>query len=687
MRDYTTDAIRNLCVVAHAGAGKTSLIEAMLYSSGAIARMGRVEDGTTVSDFDPDEVSRRTTLAATPCIAEWREHKLNLIDSPGYEDFYGELESALRVADAAIIVVDAVQGVAGGTEKVWAAAERHNLPRAIVVNHLDGEDADYDKVLASVQDLLGVQPVRVTLPVGAGSSLTGVVDLLAMRGVQLAADGKTAEVGDIPADVEGAAEEAREALIEAAAEGEDSLTEKYLEGEELSAEEVAEGLRAAFRERVAIPAFAVSAIKNVGVSVLLDFIVDCFPSPADVPVPATLSGEEVTLTADASGPLAVLVFKTVTDPFSGRLNLFRVYSGTLGVESVQNTSRGEAERISKVNHPSGKQQIEAKQIVAGDIGTVVKLAASGTGDTLARPDKPYVLAPVSFPAPTLSLAVFPMTEGDDDRLIAGITRIADEDPSFHVSRNNDTKETIISGLGEQHLTVSLERAKRKFNVNARTAAPKIAYRETFAKAVKGVEYTHKKQTGGSGQYARIVVDVEPLPRGGGYEFVDKIFGGAIDQQYRPSVDKGMQASMTEGVLCGFPVVDLRVSLVDGKTHPVDSKDIAFQIAGREGFKKAAEMAGIVLLEPVMNLEILVPEDSMGDVIGDLNGRRGHVMGMDQVNNRQLIRAEVPLAEMSRYHTDLRAMTRARGTFTMTLSHYAEVPREAQEKIVTAIKQG
>jgi elongation factor G len=683
MKEYQTSSIRNVSVVAHAGVGKTSLIEAMLYAAGAIERMGAVGSGTTVSDHDPDEISRQTTLAATPCIVEWRDRKMNILDTPGYEDFYGELESALSVSDAALVLVDAAQGVEGGTEKVWDAAVRHGLPRAIVVNRMDAEGADLPKALASIREALGLRPVLLHVPVGSGVSFSGVVDVLGMRSLAYTAGERSPSEGSIPEDVQGLVEESREQLIEAAAEGEDDLTEKYLQGEELTPSELIRGLRAAVRNGVAVPVLCAAATGNTGVSAVLDFIVDVFPSPAESPVTALLAGEEVQLEADPNGPLAARVFKTIADPYAGRLSLFRVYSGTLGVESVQNTTRSVSERIAKVAHPHGRQQVDAAAVVAGDIGCVVKLANTGTGDTLARADKPLRLPTIEFPRPTLALAVFPMTEGDEDRLSSALGRIADEDPSFVVGRNADTKELIVSGLGDMHIAVALDRAKRKFNANARTAPPQIAYRETITRAAKGVEYTHKKQTGGAGQYARVVVDVEPLPRGAGYEFVDRIFGGAIDQPFRPSVDKGVQAAMAEGVLAKYPVVDLRLSLVDGKTHPVDSKDIAFQIAGREVFKKAVQTAGLVLLEPIMNVDILVPEDAVGDVMGDLNARRGRVMGMEQQGSKQLIRAQVPLAEMARYHTDLKGMTRARGSFTMELAQYEEVPRDQQEKIVAA----
>ncbi|MAF09012.1 elongation factor G [Candidatus Poribacteria bacterium] len=681
MKQYQTDAIRNIAAVAHADVGKTSLIEAMLYHAGAIHKMGSVNEGDTVSDYDPDEVERKTTLAVTPCVAEWKDHKLNLLDTPGYEDFYGEVESALRVVEGALVLIDGERGVEGGTEKVWALVKKYETPCAIVVNRMDGEQAESQKALATVEEILETTALPLNLPIGGGQAFEGVVDLLTMRALTYGADGKTVTEGDIPDDLAGLAEEAREALVEAAAESDEELLDKYFEDGELSDAEVARGLKTGIREGLIVPALHVAAEKGVGVSAVLDFITACLPSPADVPVKAAVNGEETEIEADADGPLAAFVYKTIFDPYAGRLSLFRVYSGSLGVENVQNTTRAASERVGKVAHRQGGQDVDASVIVAGDFGAVAKLADTATGDTLARAEAPIHLPPVEFPRPAYSRAVFPEREGDDDRLSTALSRLAEEDPTLHVTRNNETDQTLLEGLGDQHLTMALAKAKRKFNANARLDLPKIAYRETITKTVKEVDYTHRKQTGGAGQYAKVVITMEPTARGDGYEFVDKIFGGAIDQQFRPSVDKGVKQAMAEGVIAGYPMVDFRVTLVDGKTHPVDSKDIAFQTAGRGAFREAAAKAGAVLLEPIMSVNILVPEEMMGDVIGDMNGRRGRVMGMEQVGRRQVIQATVPLAEMSRYQTDLKSMTSARGSYTMELSHYEAVPGDVQEKIV------
>ncbi|MBT3270462.1 elongation factor G [Candidatus Poribacteria bacterium] len=681
MKQYPTDAIRNIAAVAHADVGKTSLIEAMLYHAGAIHKMGSVNEGDTVSDYDPDEVERKTTLAVTPCVAEWKDHKLNLLDTPGYEDFYGEVESALRVVEGALVLIDGERGVEGGTEKVWALVKKYEKPCAIVVNRMDGEQAESQKALATVEEILETTALPLNLPIGSGQALEGVVDLLTMRALTYGADGKTVTEGDIPDDLAGLAEEAREALVEAAAESDEELLDKYFEDGELSDDEVARGLKAGIREGLIVPALHTAAEKGIGVSAVLDFITSCFPSPADVPVTAAVNGEETEIEADADGPLAAFVYKTIFDPYAGRLSLFRVYSGSLGVEHVQNTTRAASERVGKVVHRQGGQDVDASVIVAGDFGAVAKLADTATGDTLARADAPIHLPPVEFPRPAYSRAVFPEKDGDDDRLSTALSRLAEEDPTLHVTRNNETDQTLLEGLGDQHLTMALAKAKRKFNASARLDLPKIAYRETITKTVKEVDYTHRKQTGGAGQYAKVVITMEPTARGDGYEFVDKIFGGAIDQQFRPSVDKGVKQAMADGVIAGYPMVDFRVTLVDGKTHPVDSKDIAFQTAGRGAFREAAAKAGAVLLEPIMTVSILVPEEMMGDVIGDMNSRRGRVMGMEQVGRRQVIQATVPLAEMSRYQTDLKSMTSARGSYTMELSHYEAVPGDVQEKIV------
>ncbi|GIX07539.1 MAG: elongation factor G [Candidatus Poribacteria bacterium] len=685
MKQYTSDRIRNVVVAAHAKVGKTKFIEAALYTAGAVRQLGSVQAGTTVSDFDPDEIARKTTLSVTPCIAEWRDHKVNLLDTPGYEEFFGELESALSAGDAVVILLHGEHGVEGGTERIWDTVERFGLPRAFVVNHLDGENADFEKALASVEENFGVRPVRVHLPVGMGADFKGVVDLVRMKALLYGEDGKTVTESEIPDDLSGVAEEARELLVEAAAESDDELIEKYLEAGTLSDQELARGLRAAFQEGTLVPALCCSPDTGIGVSAVLDFIVNCFPSAAERKVTAFRGEEPVELTGDPSGPLVARVFKTIFDPFSGRMSLFRVFSGTLRPGVVRNVTQKSEERINKLYWPHGKEHLEAPEIVAGDIGAVAKLEITRTGDTLAAPDNPLLLPPIEFSKPTYTLAVFPEREGDDERLMSALQRLHEEDPTFVVQRNEDTKEMTVSGLGDQHLTIMLARAKRKFNAGARTAPPKVAYRETITKPVQNVEYTHKKQTGGAGQYAKVVITIEPLPRGGGYEFVDEIFGGAIDQQFRPSVDKGIQNVMKEGILAGFPIVDVRVRLVDGKTHPVDSKDIAFQIAGREAFIRAFQQAAPVLLEPIMKVDILCPEENMGDVIGDINGRRGAVVGMEQVGKRQLIHALIPLAELSRYQTDLKSLTSARGSFTMSFSHYQEVPRELQDRLLEQLR--
>lgn len=681
MKQYPTDAIRNVAVVAHAGVGKTSLIEAVLYRAGAIGKMGSIADGDTVSDYDPDEVERKTTLAVTPCVAEWKDHKLNLLDTPGYEDFSGEVESALRVVEGALVLVDGERGVEGGTEKVWALVKKYDKPCAIVINRMDGEQSESQKALGAVAEILETTALPLNLPIGAGQAFEGVVDLLTMRAFMGGADGKAVTESDIPDDIAGLAEEAREALVEAAAESDEELLDKYFEEGTLSDDEVARGLKVGIREGIIVPALHVAAEKAIGVSALLDFISECFPSPADVPVKAAVNGEETEIEADPNGPLAVFVYKTIFDPYAGRLSLFRVSSGTLGVENVQNVTRGASERIGKVAYRHGAHDLDASAIVAGDLGAVAKLTETATGDTLARVDAPIHLPPIEFPRPAYSRAVFAEKEGDDDRLSTALHRLAEEDPTLHVTRNTETDQTLLEGLGDQHLTMALAKAKRKFNAAARLELPKIAYRETITKTVKEVDYTHRKQTGGAGQYGKVVITMEPTERGEGYEFVDKIFGGAIDQQLRPSVDKGVRQAMVDGVIAGYPMVDFRVILVDGKTHPVDSKDIAFQIAGRGAFRAAAEKAGAVLLEPIMSISILVPEEMMGDVIGDLNSRRGRVMGMEQVGRRQIIQGTVPLAEMSRYQTELKSMTSARGSYTMELSHYEPVPGDVQEKIV------
>ncbi|HID56007.1 TPA: elongation factor G [Candidatus Poribacteria bacterium] len=676
MKEYRTEQIRNVALIGNAGSGKTSLIDAILFDAGVVDRLGRVDAGNSFVDCDPEEINRKTTLSLKICIAEWEGCKLNILDTPGYEDFYGDLASALRVVDSALVVIDAVTGVGGGTEKSWMMADKYGLPRAILINKLDAEQADFDGIIDQIQRELGARLMPIHIPIGKGSSFSGIVDIISMKAYKFEGDGsdKFEEV-DIPEELSSRAEELRESLIEAAAEGEDELTEKYLEGEELTPDEIARGLKASIREGIVVPVMCTSAYQNISVPFILDFIVKSLPSPVES---KPIESRE----PSPDAPLAALVFKTTSDPYIGKISYIRVFSGVLTADSqIFNSSKETGERVTKLYHLNGKNQIETPRITAGDLGIAVKLQSASTGDTLCAPEARIVLPGIEFPKPVLSLAISAKSQSDDDKLSTILTSIAEEDPTFQVQRDQEMKQVIVSGLGDVHLNVTLERIKRRYNIEATTTTPKVPYRETIRKSVEGIHARYKKQTGGRGQFADVVIKMEPLPRGEYFEFVDEIFGGAIPRNFIPAVEKGIRNSMQSGVLAGFPVVDIKVTLYDGKFHPVDSSDLAFQIAASMAFKEAMQKADPVLLEPIMNVEVTVPEEHMGDVLADLNSRRGRVLGVDQKGKYQVIKAQVPMAEMFRYALDLRSMTSARGWFTMEFSHYEEVPYDIAQKII------
>ena len=678
MKTYPVERIRNVAVVGHGGVGKTSLVEALLFCAGATERMGRVDDGTATTDFDPEEVRRKITINAATAPLEWRDHKVNLIDTPGYPDFVGEAHAALRVADAALFVVDALSGVQVQTEKLWKVADQHGLPRLVVVNRLDRENAQFARAVESLQARFGAHVVPLQVPLGSETALRGVVDLVGMRAFTY--EGGRAREAELPEDARDEALSWREKLLERAAESDDALLEKYLEQGELSEDELRGGLRAGVASGRVVPVVCAVATSGLGAQGVLDLVVDLVPSPADRPAEVSVDGQ--TLRPDPSGPLAALVFKTMADPYVGRLSYFRVYSGTLRSDSqVYNANKERAERVGQLYLLRGKQQIPVSEVPAGDLGAVAKLSETQTNDTLCSKDHPVRLRPVEFPRPAIAMTVEPKSKQDEDKLGQALARLAEEDPTLHVEHDPESKKTILSGLGESHLEIVADRLRRKFHVEVQLGQPHVPYRETVRKKATA-EGRYVKQTGGRGQYGVCTIEIEPLPRGTGYEFVDRIFGGAIPQQFRPSVDKGVRKAMEEGVLAGYPVVDVRVTLVDGKTHPVDSSDIAFQIAGSLAFKKAAEQAGVVLLEPIMNVSVTVPDDLVGDVIGDLNGKRGRIQGMEpNGDGTTTVRAQVPMAEMLRYASDLRSITGGRGFFEMSFSHYEEVPSHIAQKVV------
>ncbi|UCH42442.1 MAG: elongation factor G [Dehalococcoidales bacterium] len=678
MEQYQMKNIRNLVLLSHAGAGKTSLSEAALFSAGMIKRLGKVDEGNTTSDYDPAEVKHQISinLSLLPC--QWKGNKINILDTPGYPDFVADVKAAVRVSEGAVIVVCAASGVEVGTEQVWAYSEEANLPRFIFVNKMDRENADFYKTVSGIQARFGSRCLPLQLPVGAHQSFQGIVDLLEMKGFT----GSEGKEGEIPSDMQGQADSFREKLVEAVAEVDDELLEKYLGGEELTKEELTDGLRKAVLNGSVVPILAGSALQNIGINLLLDNINSYLPSPeeGDVLI-AGGSGEEERIKGTPDSPLAALVFKTTADPYVGKLTYFRVYCGVFESNSqVWNSTRGDTERIGQLFVIRGKTQEPVPQVGAGDIGAVAKLTLTGTGDTLCIREKAVKIVPVSFPEPIFSGAVYPKTKADLDKLGAALSRLTEEEPTLKIRRDNETSETIISGLGETQLEVAAEKMQRKFGVGVELETPKVPYRETITVPTKS-EYKHKKQTGGHGQYGHVLLEMEPLPRGSEHEFVDKVVGGRIPKNYIPAVEKGVVEAFQEGVLARYPVTDLRVIVYDGSFHPVDSSEICFKIAGSGAVKKGLSQANPVLLEPIVNITVRVPEDYTGDVIGDLNTKRAQVQGMNPENGTNVIEAQVPLAEVQRYAIDLKSITQGRGSFTVEFSHYQEVPPNITQKVI------
>jgi len=680
MKEYTTESIRNIALASHSSAGKTMLVEAMLHLTGATTRLGRVEDGTTISDFDEEEIRRGISLYTSVLPVEYRDVKINLLDTPGYTDFIGEVISALRVADGAIIVVDSVAGAEVGTEIAWNYCNTFQLPRFVVINKMDRENANFQKALASIQNLTETRLIPVQLPWGEKASFQGVIDLISMKAYK--GDGKTAV--EIPDEYRSAAEEARFALVEAAAEGEDELLEKYLESGELTHEEVVRGLKAVIRQGNFVPVFATSATTETGIFRLLDAIVDFFPSPAEIPPVKAMgkNGEEELISASDSGPLAAYVWKTTADPFVGKQTFFRVYSGMVTSDSrVWNQNKGVEERFGTVSIPRGKENMPVKVIHSGDIGVVPKLSETITGNTLVDKTHPLTLPVPEYPNALYRVAIFPKTQADSTKISPTLTRLCEEDMTLSWYNEPATLQTILQGMGDQHIDVAIRRAETKFQVNLLIGEPKVPYQETITRKASAM-YRHKKQTGGAGQFGEVHLRVEPLADKD-FDFTWEVFGGAISQTYAASIQKGIQNVMKEGVLAGYPIRGVLVAVFDGKEHPVDSKPVAFEIAGREAFKLAFKDAGPVLYEPIMNVQIIVPEENMGDVLGDLNTRRARVQGMNSEKGRSTITATVPLAEMLRYTTQLRSLTGGRGIFNMELAGYEMVPPHIQAEIVAA----
>jgi len=680
MKQYGLEDIRNVVLLSHCGAGKTSAAEAMLFTAGAINRLGKVDDGTTTSDYDPDEVKRKISLSLTMLPCEWKDTKINLIDTPGFADFVGEVKAAIRVSEGAVIVVCAASGVEVGTEQVWAYSEEANLPRLIFVNKMDRENADFNRTVDELRSKFGAKCLPLQLPIGAQSDFQGVVDLLTMK----AYVGSPAKEAEIPSSLQSQVESFREKLVEAAAEVDDTLIEKYLGGEELSLEELSGGLRQAVTTGKVVPVLVGSALQNRGTALLLDAMHSYLPSPKERDVVIIgAAGKQETIAPSQDAPLAALVFKTSADPYVGKLTYFRVYNGAMESNSqVWNATQGETERIGQLFVMRGKTQEPVPQLRAGDIGAVAKLNVTGTGDTLSSRDKPVKIAPIVFPKPIFSEAVYPKTKADLDKLGATLARLAEEDLTLQVHRDPDTNETVILGLGETQIEVAAEKMLRKFGVGVELSTPRVPYKETITIPAKA-EYKHKKQTGGHGQYGHVLLELEPLPRGSGNEFTDKIVGGSIPKNYIPAVEKGVNEAVHEGVLARYPVVDIKTRLYDGSFHPVDSSEICFKIAGAGALKKGLSEGQPILLEPIMNIRVTVPESYTGDIIADLNTKRARVQGMSPEGGTNVIEAQVPLAEIQRYVIDLKSITQGRASYTMDFSHYEETPPHITQKIIAA----
>jgi elongation factor G len=683
MKTYEANNIRNVLLVGHGGAGKTTLLESMLFASGALTRAGRVEDGNTVSDFEPEETKKGISVSLAMAPVEWNGVKINVLDAPGYADFVGDVRSAIKAADAVLVVVSAVDGVEVQTEVAWELAVEAGLPRAILINKLDRERASFERTLDELVKSFGTQVAPLELPLGEEHDFEGVADLLSRKAYRYGS-GPTATEGEWPDDISGKADPYREKLMEAVAESDDTLIEKYLEEGELSEDEVVHGVKRGFAEARIAPVLCAAAAKPIGVDRVLQFIADEFPSPADRGSIAvtTKSGETTDRPCDADQPLAALVFKTVSDPYVGHITMFRVFSGRVRPDApIFNATKGAEERVGQVFVLRGKEHDTVAEVPAGDIGAVAKLSHTTTGDTFSTKDDPVTIAPAQMPEPLLAFAITPKTKGDEEKLSTALSRLREEDPTLRIERSEETHETVMYGMGEAHLDVQIERMKRKFGVEVTTAPARIAYRETIRGQGKGLG-RHVKQTGGHGQYAICNIEIEPLPRGEGFEFVDKIFGGAIPSQFIPSVEKGVVKTMQQGVISGNRMVDIRCTLLDGKFHTVDSSDMAFQLAGSLALKEATQQAGVVLLEPIVEVEVVVPEAYTGDIMGDLNSKRAKIQGMESAGaGKQRVKALVPQAEVARYSIDLRSMTGGRAAFTMRFSHYEEVPTHLAEKII------
>jgi elongation factor G len=690
MKDYTPDKIRNVALVGHGSSGKTSLTAALLFDFGVTGRLTKVDKGNTVTDYEPEEIERKISINSAVCFFEANEHKINCVDTPGYSNFLWDTKAALRAVDGAAVLVDGVSGVEVGTEKVWEMLEENELPRLIVINKLDRENANFKRALESVVQFFGRRAVPAQLPVGEERDFSGVVDLMRMKAFLFEKDesGKFREE-DVPAALRAEAAKKRDELIEMIAENDERLMEKYLEKGELSPEEIHSGLKKAVFNRQLYPVFACAALANIGAQPLAEGMIELLPSPLERgSVKATVKGQPGSVKMSIDEPLAALVFKTISDPYTGRISLLRVYSGKLNPDSVvSNVTKETDEKLGGLFFLQGKEQVPAGQAKCGDIAATAKLKVTSTGDTLSTKGAEIALPSIKFPEPSISFAIEPKSRADEDRISQASHRIVEEDPTVRFERDPDTSQLLISGGGELHVRIITDKLKKRYNVDVELKPPKISYKETI-KGKSDVQGRHKKQTGGRGQFGDVWIKMEPLPRGQDFVFEDKIFGGAIPRNYIPSVEKGLLEARKKGVLAGYPTVDFKVILYDGSYHEVDSSDIAFKIAASKAFKLAMREARPTILEPVMSVEVYTPEAYMGDIMGNLNGRRGKLQGMEQKGNMRIIKASVPMVEMLDFEPTLTSITGGRGSFLMEFSHYEEVPAHLQQKIIAeAVKEG
>lgn len=686
-REYPLEKYRNIGIIAHIDAGKTTTTERIMFYTGKTHRIGSVDDGTTVTDWMVQERERGITIVSAAVSAEWKGYQFNLIDTPGHIDFTAEVQRSLRVLDGGVVVFDAVQGVEPQSETVWRQADRYGVPRICFVNKMDRVGASFERTIESIKSRLGANPIPMQLPIGSEAGFRGAVDLLSMQAVIWEDDlGKEPKITEIPADLKDEAEQARRHMIEKIAELDDELIMKFLEAQEIMVPEMKVALRKGVLENRAYPVFCGSSLKNKGVQVLLDAVIDYLPSPADIPaVQATDPKNEdavIELPADDSAPLSALVFKIVTDPYVGRLAYVRIYSGVLSQgQTVQNSTKGKKERIGRLIRMHADHREDVTEVRAGDIGAVLGFKESFTGDTLCD-TRTLVLESISFPEPVISIAIEPKSSADQEKMGEALRKLAEEDPTFRVNSDETTGQTIIRGMGELHLDIIVDRLLREFRVQANVGAPRVAYRESITKPVKEVNYKYAKQSGGHGQYGHVVFSMEPGERGSGIVFENKIVGGSIPKEFISPIEKGVKEAAESGVLAGYPVVDLKVTLFDGSFHEVDSSEMAFKLAASMGFKEGVQRGGPILLEPMMKVEVVVPEDYLGDVMGQINSRRGLIQGMEvRPGNAQAIRAMVPLAEMFGYATQLRSATQGRGVFNMEFDHYAPVSQSVAQDLL------